>query len=55
MPVDERGLMGLAGKRIEAITRIAKYICLLAGKRHGFHLGMSGKLICVAKNFSRFS
>jgi len=55
LPVDERALTGLAGRRIEAITRIAKYILLsLAGEAAWiFHLGMSGKLICVAKNLER--
>jgi len=53
--VDERALAGLTGRRIEAITRIAKYILFhLAGEAAWlFHLGMSGKLICVAKNTER--
>src|SRR3989442_15057316 len=55
LPVDERALMGLAGKRIEAIQRIAKYILLnLAGEAAWiFSLGMSGKLNCVAKKLER--
>jgi len=55
LPVDERAVARLAGRRIEAITRIAKYILLhLAGDAAWvFHLGMSGKLICVAKNTER--
>lgn len=55
LPVDERALAGLAGRRIETVTRIAKYILLhLAGEAAWvFHLGMSGKLICVAKNTER--
>jgi formamidopyrimidine-DNA glycosylase len=55
LPVDERALAGLEGRRIEKITRIGKYIVLyLAGEAAWvFHLGMSGKLICVAKNTER--
>jgi formamidopyrimidine-DNA glycosylase len=55
LPVDERAVSGLAGRRIDAITRIAKYIVVyLAGEvAWVFHLGMSGKLICVAKKTER--
>jgi formamidopyrimidine-DNA glycosylase len=55
LPVDERALAGLAGRQIEAITRIAKYILFhLAGETAWvFHLGMSGKLICVANSAER--
>jgi formamidopyrimidine-DNA glycosylase len=55
LPVDERALAGLAGRQIEAITRIAKYILFhLAGEAAWvFHLGMSGKLICVANSAER--
>jgi formamidopyrimidine-DNA glycosylase len=55
LPVDEKGLKALAGKRIDAITRIAKYIVFdLSGDTVWvFHLGMSGKLICVAPNMAR--
>lgn len=49
VPVDEAGLRGIAGARILEIRRRAKYILLsLSGERVWlFHLGMSGKLICV--------
>ncbi len=52
VPVDERALKSLAGKRIETITRVAKYILLHLSDDAVwlFHLGMSGKLICVAPN-----
>ncbi len=55
LPVDEKGLKALAGKRIDAITRIAKYIVFdLSGDTVWvFHLGMSGKLICVAPSTAR--
>jgi formamidopyrimidine-DNA glycosylase len=48
-PVDQRALAALAGARVEAISRIAKYILFeLSDERVWlFHLGMSGKLICV--------
>lgn len=52
VPVDETQLGALAGKRIESIDRLAKYILL--NLSHDliwlFHLGMSGKLICVGPN-----
>jgi formamidopyrimidine-DNA glycosylase len=55
IPVDERALAGLAGKRIEEIGRTAKYILLSlsGGMVWLFHLGMSGKLICVAPQTAR--
>lgn len=53
--VDERALARLRGRRIEAISRRAKYILfsLSAGDHWIFHLGMSGKLICVTDNTAR--
>ena len=53
--VNERDLRSLAGKRVDAISRIAKYILLkLSDDRVWiFHLGMSGKLICVAPTTAR--
>jgi formamidopyrimidine-DNA glycosylase len=50
VPVNEKSLKALAGKRIESIDRIAKYIVLHLSEDNVwlFHLGMSGKLICVA-------
>ena len=53
--VNERALKELAGKRIDAISRTAKYILLhLSGNTIWvFHLGMSGKLICVKKGAER--
>ena len=47
--VDEESFQSLVGRRIEAIERRAKYILLqLSGDLVWlFHLGMSGKLICV--------
>lgn len=47
--VDESALARLQGQRIESVSRRAKYILisLSAGHRWIFHLGMSGKLICV--------
>lgn len=49
VPVDRRALQTLAGRRVDAITRVAKYILLhcSGGAVWLFHLGMSGKLICV--------
>jgi formamidopyrimidine-DNA glycosylase len=49
VPVDEKRLKALAGKRVDTITRIAKYIVLNLSSDVVwlFHLGMSGKLICV--------
>ena len=54
-PVDVKALRSLAGKRIEAISRIAKYIVidLSGGSSWIFHLGMSGKLICVSAETGR--
>jgi formamidopyrimidine-DNA glycosylase len=53
--VNEKQLVALAGKRVEAITRLAKYILFdLSGDTIWvFHLGMSGKLICVEPNTAR--
>jgi formamidopyrimidine-DNA glycosylase len=50
LPVDKKALKSLSGKRVDAITRIAKYVLFnLSGDTVWlFHLGMSGKLICVA-------
>lgn len=55
LPVDRRALARLAGRRIEDITRRAKYILLhlSQGAVWVFHLGMSGKLICVADGAER--
>jgi formamidopyrimidine-DNA glycosylase len=49
VPVDITRAKGLAGQRIGAIERVAKYILLhLDGPAVWlFHLGMSGKLICT--------
>ena len=53
--VNEKKLRSLAGKRVDAITRIAKYILfdLSEDAVWLFHLGMSGKLICVEANMAR--
>jgi formamidopyrimidine-DNA glycosylase len=53
--VDVVALASLAGKRVEQISRIAKYIVLqLSGDAVWlFHLGMSGKLICAAPDTAR--
>jgi len=53
--VDERSLARLNGRRIEAISRSAKYILfsLSGGLTWMFHLGMSGKLICVETDRAR--
>ena len=55
VPVNRGDLKSLAGKRVDRISRIAKYILLdLSGDCVWvFHLGMSGKLICVASNTAR--
>ena len=55
IPVDKRALAGLSGHRIEEITRRAKYILLYLsqGVVWVFHLGMSGKLVCVANGAER--
>jgi len=49
VPVNESDLKLLAGKRVQAISRMAKYILLNLSDAHVwvFHLGMSGKLVCV--------
>ena len=53
--VDETALAELAGKKILEIRRAAKYILisLSAGLVWVFHLGMSGKLICVRADAAR--
>jgi formamidopyrimidine-DNA glycosylase len=53
--VDKAAHAGLAGKTIMEIARKGKYILLLldGGAVWLFHLGMSGKLICVAPNSAR--
>lgn len=53
--VDKKQLIALAGKRVEAIARLAKYILFeLSGETTWvFHLGMSGKLICVGPDTAR--
>jgi formamidopyrimidine-DNA glycosylase len=45
----------LTGKRVEEVARLAKYILLNLSDGHVwiFHLGMSGKLICVAPDTAR--
>jgi len=55
VPVDKKSLRGLIGQRVEAIERRAKYILirLSANSVWLFHLGMSGKLICVEPNTAR--
>ena len=55
VPVDVKSLQALSGQRIEAIERRAKYILIqLSGNFVWlFHLGMSGKLICVEANAAR--
>src|SRR5512145_2002663 len=55
VPVDEKGLKSLAGKRVNGISRVAKYILLNLSEDivWVFHLGMSGKLICVAPDTAR--
>jgi formamidopyrimidine-DNA glycosylase len=55
VPVNERNLRSLAGKRVEEISRVAKYILLNLSDDQVwvFHLGMSGKLICVAPDTAR--
>jgi len=49
VPVNRRALHSVAGRRVEEIARTAKYILLhlSGGVVWIFHLGMSGKLICV--------
>ena len=53
--VDKRALRSLKGKRIDKITRIAKYIVIHLSEDVAwlFHLGMSGKLICVDPSVAR--
>lgn len=53
--VDEKKIRSLRGKQVEAISRVAKYILFhLSGDAVWlFHLGMSGKLICVEANIAR--
>jgi formamidopyrimidine-DNA glycosylase len=55
LPVDKKALKSLTGKRVDHITRIAKYIQFnLSGDAVWlFHLGMSGKLISAAAGAPR--
>ncbi|HVO91190.1 MAG TPA: bifunctional DNA-formamidopyrimidine glycosylase/DNA-(apurinic or apyrimidinic site) lyase [Terriglobales bacterium] len=55
VPVDAGALVSLAGKRVEQIRRIAKYIVLQLSDDAAwlFHLGMSGKLVCAAPETER--
>jgi len=55
VPVDTRALKRLIGKRVDGITRMGKYILFdLSGDTVWlFHLGMSGKLICVPPEMPR--
>ncbi len=55
VPVDTQSLQLVIEHRIEAIERRAKYILiqLSANLVWLFHLGMSGKLICVQPNTAR--
>jgi formamidopyrimidine-DNA glycosylase len=55
VPVEVKQLTSLTGRRIDGITRIAKYIVLdlSGGAVWLFHLGMSGKLICVDASTAR--
>jgi len=55
IPVDATSLARLEGRRVAAIDRVAKYIVfnLTGDWRWIFHLGMSGKLICVAPDVAR--
>ena len=53
--VDKRSLQSLVGQRVDAIERRAKYILLQLSNDQTwlFHLGMSGKLICVEPGAAR--
>jgi formamidopyrimidine-DNA glycosylase len=53
--VDENALARLVGRRIVDIRRTAKYIVILLSEDLAwvFHLGMSGKLICVEPDTAR--
>jgi formamidopyrimidine-DNA glycosylase len=53
--VDRRALCALSGKQVEAVSRTAKYILLHLSDDFVwiFHLGMSGKLICVSADTGR--
>ena len=55
VPVNPRALRTLRGERFDAITRVAKYIVFNLSNETVwlFHLGMSGKLICVAPEVAR--
>lgn len=55
IPVNRRALHSAAGRRVKEIARTAKYILLhLSGDLVWiFHLGMSGKLICVTAETPR--
>jgi len=55
VPVDAARVELLAGKRIESVDRVAKYILLRFSDAAVwlFHLGMSGKLICTGAQAPR--
>jgi formamidopyrimidine-DNA glycosylase len=55
VPVDRARVDLLAGKKIESVDRLAKYILLRFSDASVwlFHLGMSGKLICTSVNTPR--
>lgn len=55
VPVDAARVGLLAGKRIESVDRVAKYILLRFSDAAVwlFHLGMSGKLICTGAHAPR--
>lgn len=55
VPVDVARVGLLAGKRIESVDRVAKYILLRLNDASVwlFHLGMSGKLICTGAHTPR--
>ncbi len=55
VPVDIKSLQSLVGQRVEAIERRAKYILIQLSANFVwlFHLGMSGKLICVERKTAR--
>jgi formamidopyrimidine-DNA glycosylase len=55
VPVDQRSVKSLAGKRVDGVSRLAKYILLDLSEETVwiFHLGMSGKLVCAASNTPR--
>lgn len=53
--VDERQVQTLAGKRVESVERVAKYVLLNLTDNNVwlFHLGMSGKLIATDRDTPR--